>query len=239
MDKNHNAAEIIAFKIGDPLPIEWVRKKLHTLPSDEKQRMLRFHKLVDQQRSLLGHLAIRNHLQAKLKIPAHSLSIVRDHHGRPYLDQSHGIEIDFNLSHSGEWILIGTTENGKIGVDVEKIHPIDLSVTKLCFSLEEMDYFQTLHPDEQLPFFFTIWTLKEAYVKAIGKGLLCPLDSFGFNMEDWLQNKLTLRTPPYFHDSFHFRIFQIEKNYLVAVCCTEPDLIQNVKLQIKDRSVFL
>ncbi|KKI89721.1 4-phosphopantetheinyl transferase [Bacillus sp. SA1-12] len=232
-----NPAEIIAFKIGDPLPFEWMNKKLNTLPDNERQRILRFHKLEDQQRTLLGHLAIRNLLQDKLTIPVHSLSIIRDQYGRPYLDPSHGFEIDFNLSHSGKWILTAMTAAGKIGVDVEEIKSIDLSVAKLCFTQEEMNFFQMIHPDEQLPFFFSIWTLKEAYVKAIGKGLLCPMDGFGFNMEDWSQNKLTLRTSLHSYHSFHFKLFQIEKNYVAAVCSTESEPIQHVK--VMDRSVFL
>ena len=126
-------------------------------------------------------------------IPADTISIKRDRTGRPFLNKYHGWKGDFNLSHSEEWIICGLASTGRIGVDIEKIQPIDLSVTELCFTQEEIDYFQYIPHDRQLSFFFDIWTAKESFVKAIGKGLLYPLDSFGFNMDDWSQNKITLR----------------------------------------------
>ncbi|EJS12877.1 4'-phosphopantetheinyl transferase superfamily protein [Bacillus mycoides] len=239
MKKIDSYLEIIAVKLGILLPYKDIELKLTELPKNERERILRFHKLEDQQRTLLAHLCIRKRLQRLLLIPADTISIKRDRTGRPFLNKYHGWKGDFNLSHSEEWIICGLASTGRIGVDIEKIQPIDLSVTELCFTQEEIDYFQYIPHDRQLSFFFDIWTLKESFVKAIGKGLLYPLDSFGFNMDDWSQNKITLRNTNSDFSQFYFCLNRLEQNYTIAVCYTDWEQINNSSIKILDCSEFL
>ncbi|MGM0921432.1 MAG: 4'-phosphopantetheinyl transferase family protein [Bacillota bacterium] len=238
MKKIENHLEVIAFKLGDPLPHKCIEQKLKELPNDERQRILRFHKLVDQQRTLLASLFIRKRLQKLLALPLPNLHIRRDQKGRPFLADFHEWEGDFNLSHSGEWIISGVTTTGRIGVDVEEIQPIDPSIIKLCLTQEEINYLQSIPPEKRLLFFFEIWTLKEAFVKATGQGLQCSMDSFGFDMDAWSQNKITLRKND-LSSQYYFRIYQLEPNYNVAVCCTELEQINKLRIKIMDRSDFL
>ncbi|MEK3889661.1 4'-phosphopantetheinyl transferase family protein [Bacillus sp. FSL K6-3431] len=239
MKKTDRYSEIIAFKLGSPLPYKCIEMKLKELPNNERQRILRFHKLEDQQRTLFASLFIRKRLRILLPLPVHDLSIKRDQNGRPYLENFYGWEGDFNLSHSGEWIISGVTTTGRIGVDVEEVRPIDLSISKLCLTQEEIDHLQNTPPERQLSFFFSIWTLKEAFVKAIGQGLLFPMDSFGFDMDDWSQNKISIRNTNLSFSQFYFRLYQLGKNYIVAVCCTDLEHINNLCIKIMDRSDFL
>jgi 4'-phosphopantetheinyl transferase len=98
--------------------------------------------------------------------------------GKPSLMSANGLE--FNLSHSDDVALLGVTKGGEIGVDVEKIRPIenleDLAHRFFC-PAESEDLLSVCLEHRHLAF-FCCWTRKEAYLKAIGDGLHTPLDSF-------------------------------------------------------------
>ncbi len=63
-------------------------------------------------------------------------------------------------------------ETCHIGIDVEKVKELaDMEgVMNLCFSESEKKWFSKLSPDKKEEIFYKIWTAKEAYIKAIGKG---------------------------------------------------------------------
>jgi len=88
--------------------------------------------------------------------------------------------LEFNLSHSGDLALFGFVPNCELGVDVEKIVPkedlLEIAGSVLC--AEEIRDLMLLDAGERQQAFFRAWTRKEAYVKAVGKGLQTPLDSF-------------------------------------------------------------
>jgi 4'-phosphopantetheinyl transferase len=89
-------------------------------------------------------------------------------------------DLRFNMSHTTGLAVYAFTRGIDIGVDVERIHPID-ELTDLAdqfFCFEETQELKALEAGVQDRAFFLCWTRKEAYVKAIGDGLFCPLDSF-------------------------------------------------------------
>ena len=88
--------------------------------------------------------------------------------------------LNFNLSHSGSMALFAITRNMEIGVDVERVHS-DFEyeeIAKRFFSVNEVAALRTIPTEKKLEAFYNCWTRKEAYVKAHGKGLSLPLDSF-------------------------------------------------------------
>lgn len=84
----------------------------------------------------------------------------------------------FNLSHSGNWILLGVSQTQEIGVDIEVMESLNSqeAIMKRFFSHAEYRAYLALSPHEQQLGFYLAWTRKEAIVKAMGKGV-----SFGFN----------------------------------------------------------
>jgi 4'-phosphopantetheinyl transferase len=90
--------------------------------------------------------------------------------GKPLL--SNNPEISFNLSHSENLALYIFTHNRKVGIDLEKIGELtDIDgLSRLCFSDHEKKWFNKFSPAEKKELFYKIWTCKEAYIKAIGKG---------------------------------------------------------------------
>ena len=95
--------------------------------------------------------------------------------GKPSLSD---LDIHFNLAHSGEWVVCAVDED-EIGVDIEAHHSMDFGVANRFFCREERALLEGKRAEaEYARTFFRIWSLKESYVKAIGKGFSCPLDSF-------------------------------------------------------------
>lgn len=98
-------------------------------------------------------------------------------YGKPFLQ---GSNLSFNVSHSGNKILYAFTIAFSIGVDIESFkNNIDfLSIAKRFFSNNEYEKLCSIDPKWQQLAFYRCWTRKEAYIKAIGRGLHCPLTSF-------------------------------------------------------------
>lgn len=88
--------------------------------------------------------------------------------------------IKFNLSHSSEFALLAVTQGLTVGVDLEWIKP-DFATDDIAerfFSATEVQTLQSLPAAHQAEAFFSCWTRKEAYIKALGEGLSVPLESF-------------------------------------------------------------
>jgi 4'-phosphopantetheinyl transferase len=92
----------------------------------------------------------------------------------------------FNLSHAGEYTLCAVSPAVAVGIDIEA-HDNGaalLAVADQYFSERELADLRALPEALQASTFFDYWTLKEAYLKARGEGLVQPLDSFSFFPED-------------------------------------------------------
>lgn len=113
---------------------------------------------------LINHLGIRNS----------DIEIEYNNYGKPFLKNN---KIFFNLSHSGRWVVCGWS-NSEIGVDIEKIDKVNTDIAESLFCKNEYEYIKSGEKYEQYKKFIQIWTLKESYIKYIGKGLTVPLNSF-------------------------------------------------------------
>lgn len=98
--------------------------------------------------------------------------------GKPLLSGGQGI--DFNLAHSGNMAVFAFTVDCEIGVDVERIRALNdmEDLAKRYFCSEEAAELISLASQDREQAFFSCWTRKEAYIKAIGEGLSTPLDEF-------------------------------------------------------------
>ncbi len=105
-------------------------------------------------------------------------------YGRLFLDHAPGLS--FNLSHSHEVVCIAISRSFQVGIDIEFSDPFraQLDIADQYFTMEECSMIRSSAPDERHLAFFRLWTLKEAYIKCIGKGLSIPLNSFQFRFSD-------------------------------------------------------
>ena len=162
-----------------PDSVRWVEP---ILAAEEDRRATRFYFNMDRHRFILSHSALRDILARYLNLPPENIQFEIGEYGKPAIASE--AELDFNLSHSGDFALIAIASGHKVGVDVEK-HRHDMEHEKIgqhFFSEMEKSELQKLPNDQKMIGFFNCWTRKEAYIKAHGLGLLLPLDSFDVSL---------------------------------------------------------
>jgi 4'-phosphopantetheinyl transferase len=152
-----------------------------TLSVDETERATRFHFPADRDRFIFTHGCLRDVLSRYLHCQPGQLSFSVNQYGKPAL-QDH--ELEFNLSHSGDFALIAVTRGHRVGVDVERVRQGISShvIAQQYFSKTEFAELQAVPSKQRETAFFTCWTRKEAYIKAQGLGLSLPLESFDVSL---------------------------------------------------------
>src|SRR6266404_1811708 len=97
--------------------------------------------------------------QAPGEIEIHSAEL-----GKPYLSQCFLANVQFNISHSGEYALLGFSLEQELGVDIERHDPgaIDEGLLTQCLTASEKLRFEQALREERTQLFFDLWTRKEA-----------------------------------------------------------------------------
>lgn len=144
------------------------------LAADEHARAARFHFERDARRWRTGRSLLRRTLGAYLEADPAALEFAAGPFGKPSLNNS---RLRFNASHSGAVLLLAFGWDQEVGVDVERLRddfmPEDLAAQ--VFSAREQNALRAVPPEECHAAFLSLWTAKEAYVKALGRGLSFPL----------------------------------------------------------------
>ncbi|MDH0434818.1 4'-phosphopantetheinyl transferase superfamily protein [Aeromonas caviae] len=141
-----------------------------------------------QREYLLGRVLLRRLLAERLHCPAGSLAFHIGEHGKPMLCNHHW---QFNLSHSGDWLVLALCREGPLGVDIEmglRRRPI-LPLAERFYAPGEYLWLRTLPVQEQDSAFYRLWSRKEAVLKAHGDGISAGLDKICFLPEQaWQLN---------------------------------------------------
>lgn len=106
-------------------------------------------------------------------------------YGKPSITEApNGSTLRFNGSHSHGLVLYAITQDRKLGVDVEYVHPLPevKQIARHFFSAREVASLCKLPRDKKLQGFFNCWTRKEAYIKATGYGLARDLNQFSVSL---------------------------------------------------------
>jgi 4'-phosphopantetheinyl transferase len=155
--------------------------KENFLSQEEQARHDRFHFAQDRLRFRFSHGLLRRLLASYLNQQPYEIQFCYTQYGKPYLETSENqAGVEFNMSHSGDVILVGITRSIPVGVDVEKIEPLpdmDQIAARFFAKGEQIDLFSLSGP-KKITAYYQCWTRKEAVIKASGEGLSMPLDSF-------------------------------------------------------------
>nr|WP_062330496.1 4'-phosphopantetheinyl transferase superfamily protein [Herbidospora sakaeratensis] len=139
------------------------------LSGPERARAAALATPAERRRFTVAHGVLRVLLGRLTGLPPAGLVFGAESGGRPYLV---GRPIDFNLSHSDEWALIGVARPGlRVGVDVERVRDdLDhLAMARHLYRPAEVERLtRAACPREE---YFRLWCAKEAYIKATGAGL--------------------------------------------------------------------
>ncbi len=148
------------------------------LSPSEQERSARFVFPRDAQRYRAAHTVLRRLLAEHCSLPARTEFEIGAH-GKPHIGGHTAGR--FNLSHSGGWALIGIgTGGGELGIDIELLRPIEdvWSVAEQNFSTDEYAALRRTPPANVAHAFLSVWTRKEACLKAAGAGLTLLPASF-------------------------------------------------------------
>lgn len=157
---------------------------LPLLEPAERQRAERYGNAAARRRFLVCRAALRLLLAERLQTEPSSLRLITGDHGKPHLaGQPAGIS--FNVSHTDGLALIALADGRPLGVDVEVFRPArsQEAIARRCFAPPEFIRWQALPQDRRLAAFYTLWTRKEAFAKAVGKGIAIGLDRIAFDAE--------------------------------------------------------
>lgn len=144
--------------------------------------------------------------------------------GKPYYDK---IKY-FNISHSDEWIVIaiGATE---IGVDIERIKEGRNRSLESIFKQSENDYINSFPQYEQCRYITQIWTLKESYVKYLGKSIIEELKNF--SVDPLNKRIITKEGEPLLELKVGSMLF--EEDYYLSFC-SEETVTEMINVSIED-----
>lgn len=167
-----------------------------------------------RQLRIASRLLLDSVLSRYLSCAPEDIIILREPNGRPYVP---GAAFDFNLSHSGHWVLLAVATGTQLGVDVEQIR-LDrdlVAIAQRYFSESEAREIERARDlDEQARCFYGLWTAKEAALKARGTGIANGLAD---------TNRTSAgRIRLIDGEEMHLRQLTIEGKYAVAVAWGDP-----------------
>ncbi|MBG0969485.1 4'-phosphopantetheinyl transferase superfamily protein [Bacillus sp. SRB3LM] len=176
---------------------------------NKREKINRFANIDDGKRSLLGEIVVRAFIKKRFNISNERIKMGHNTYGKPHILGMP--DFHYNISHSKDWIIVGISSS-LIGVDIEYMEPCNVQIAKRFFSKDEYQAIQKKKHEERIKLFYELWTAKESYIKAIGKGLSVPLNSFSIQN---LGRTLRLLNST---EHFYFKKYHIDDNYKCVVC---------------------
>ncbi|TFH73473.1 4'-phosphopantetheinyl transferase superfamily protein [Gammaproteobacteria bacterium LSUCC0112] len=224
------------------IPVEALYKSCGDILSpDERNRFESQRLRKGQLQFLLTRLSLRYLLSAyQADVQPQQWRILKSETGRPCVDRIQSL-LEFNLTHTGQHLLIAFTSAGEPGLDAELSgRSVDAKqVASRYFSIDESRDITDTRPDDQNDLFLRYWTLKEAAVKATGQGLSVALRRFCFSNPT---NKTfhfsdTQRMSDDCREEFKFWS-SIQDNVALAICLKRHKNIRAGQLKIDSKKLL-
>ncbi len=202
-----------------------IEKLAHILCPSELTRFNQITHKQSKREYQAAHILCRMMLSHFSKVSPADWQFKNGKHGKPEIKNNLNHEnLRFNISHTNGLVACALTTKYDIGVDLEwscRSNIID-TIAEKKFSSAEFNYLKASPRTEQRRIFFSLWTLKESYIKAIGKGLLEPLDSFAIDLDSL---KISFLRKQDYRDSssWSFALFNPTEDHLCALCVAHPN----------------
>ncbi len=194
------------------------------MSSDERERAQKF--IRGKEEYIASRWLLRKVLGQYLQQAPASLVFSRGEKGKPYIANN---SIRFNLSHSDHWAVLALAQDMELGVDIEQIRNSRdlLGIAENYYHPDEFAQLRQRQGDEELRFFYQLWTLKEALLKAMGVGISAGLENLNFNLQDGISVSLSpgLRAQST-TDEWQFHQWQLPDTSYCALAAASADLPQ-------------
>lgn len=155
------------------------------LCQEERDRMARFVFERDRIKYGLSRGGLRQLLSRYGEQDPAALEFECEAKGKPYLClNGQRSSLQFNLSHSGDWVVYGVSCDRALGIDIEQIRPVrNLDhLAQHCLTSSECQGLSQIPAEQAQSKFFEYWTSKEAYLKATGQGLTHSMTTVGIDL---------------------------------------------------------
>ncbi|MCP4221542.1 MAG: 4'-phosphopantetheinyl transferase superfamily protein, partial [bacterium] len=155
--------EVYAVELPEKMNPELFNLLLNSASPVKRQRIERFVRETDKLSGLFSDLLIRSIIMGKTGLKNSQISFGQNEYGKPYLigvDDFH-----FNISHAGVWV-VAAVDSAPVGIDVEKMLDVEIGLSNHYFTEDEHSDLMSHH--DRKSYFFTLWSLKESYVKNLG-----------------------------------------------------------------------
>jgi 4'-phosphopantetheinyl transferase len=151
--------------------------------------------------------------------------------GRPRIaDAQNGAGLHFNLAHARGLVALAIAGFPEVGVDVEEFRErrAPFAVARRYFSGAEVDEMESLPEEARAKRFFQLWTLKEAWLKAVGTGLTVRLERISFL---GLGSRLRFDLADARNSDWHFAQFLPDETHWLALACRPPNAPPELRLR--------
>jgi 4'-phosphopantetheinyl transferase len=215
----------MALLIGVPnsndLPPALYDSLLGFVSDNRKQRVKRFLRREDACRSIVGEVLAKYCVGKAAGIPAKTITFQVDSFGKPHANVER--QIQFSVSHSKSWVACAVG-SGPVGIDVEYMREFDSGIAERFFHPGEYAALVALPEERRKERFYDLWTIKESYIKALGKGLSLALDSFEILVENGRINMKAGEGLPV----MKFKQYDLGAEYKCAVCAVQDDFPERI-----------
>ncbi len=213
------------FRATDALDKEAITAAVSLLSEEERAQYARFHFARDARDYAAAHALLRTVLSRDGDRGPGDWRFDKTPHGKPYLIDPGEFRGSFSLSHTHGMVACAVTEEGDIGVDVERVDR-ELNLEDIAgrfFAPAEARLLAQLDPDARRSRFFEFWTLKEALVKALGVGIATSLASFAFTVDVDGEGGVALDAPEAIAArDWQFGLFTPSPRHRLAVAVRRP-----------------
>jgi 4'-phosphopantetheinyl transferase len=166
-------------------------------------------------------------------VDAGALRFVTGEEGKPALaPEFEQAGLYFNLTHTAGLVALVVSRQRDIGIDAENLYErtTALKLARRYFTAEEARNLEALSPDQQPTRFYALWTLKEAWMKALGHGLSAGLDNAAFSL-DAEHRVAGLSFAAYDATDWRFWQYQPSDEHIMAVALRAPQLTPDAFVQ--------
>ncbi|XP_059307748.1 uncharacterized protein LOC132059214 [Lycium ferocissimum] len=202
------------------------------LPKHEHSSITRFFKMEDQKRALVSRLLQYALIHQVLGIPYNEIFIRRTAEGKPYLEcDKPDLELpnfNFNASHHGDFVAIASEPICLVGLDIvaqtipekESVEEFIRSFSSYFSRLEWFNIINAGSSRQILSEFYRYWSLKEAFVKAIGDGVGYKLDTVEFHHENW--ENIVVKVDGKELKDWRFWLLELGKDHVASIARGHP-----------------